>query len=454
MRNNADLIERKLQEKRIIDNYIKKSREDKESKAKKNDKFTFSNIVDDISDLVYNKTKASYNQIQIKVIQNLAFLFSYGGFNKYFNNAFYVYDLSPSGRGKSSLVRHLRNLLLRPVIKELEAKQKKENEKAKEEKRKIRAYKAIHTEAITPEALYMYFINNPVQMVELGELGKQIEKDHRVLDFILNAYGSNFINIPSHKNLLEDVDKHIVENTALFVYGDTNLEYLGIKNFFKNLKGGLLNRGLIAFNRGIRAFEDLPRSYNLDLEDIRTYNLIARNIIDFSKQKAKPIKETFTNNSLYLAFAKDIYNKEIELDLNKNPFKNLYSRVMENFNSVLLTLHLIECYQEGELIEEIKNSTIEKAIEYIRVFVENYEELVDEILNYQEKQEEILEEKVINRLKELLSKKDTCSLREIYKPLKISKSKAEIIIKNHIQEYGNYRLFKKGNQLLVSFFKG
>jgi len=432
---------------------IRQNEEEKVENVTLSDKFTFNNVIDEISDLVYNRTEASYNQIQIKVIQNLAYLFAYGGFNKVINNAFYIYDLSPTGMGKSSLVRHLRNLLLRPVIKELEAKQKKENEEAKEEKRKIKAYRAIHTEAITPEALYMYFINNPVQLVELGELGKQIEKEHRILDFILNAYGSDSINIPSHKNLLEDVDKHIIENTTLFVYGDTNLEYLGIKNFFKNLRGGLLNRGLISFSNNFRDFENTPKIYELQLDEINKFNLIARDIIDFSKRNTyRPLRQDYTENPLYIAFARDIYNQKIELREYKNPFANLYVRIMQNFNSVMFTLHLLDCYKLGYFDDKINNSVIEQSIEYMRGFIANYDEFIEEVLSYKETQNELLERKVINKLKEILAVKKECSLRDVYKPLKLKKDIVEIIIKEYIKEVGEFKLYKNGKQIIITSF--
>ena len=428
----------------------------KEEKAKNvtsSDKFAFGNLIDEISDLVYNRTEASYNQIQIKVIQNLAYLFAYGGFNKVINNAFYVYDLSPTSMGKSSLVSHLRTLLLRPAIKEVEAKQKEERELAKEEKRNIKGFKSIHTDAISPEALYMYFMQIPVQMIEMGEMGKQIKQDHKILPFIIDAYGKRIINIPSYKNLLDEADKHYIENALLFVYGDTNLEYLGIKNFYEHLKGGLLNRGLIAFSNSFRDFENTPKVYELQLDEINKFNLIARDIIDFSRRDTyRPIRNDYIENPLYMAFKRDIYNQKIELIEYKNPFANLYVRVMQNFNSVMFTLHLLDCYRLGYFDDKITNSTIEQSVEYMRNFIANYDELIEEVLSYKESQSELLERKIIDKVKEILASKRECSLREIYKPLKLKKDLVETIIKRYVRDNGDFIIKEKGKQIIITSF--
>ncbi len=458
-KNYSELFNQAVKESEEIynKNYTKQSEEIKQNEEENvknvslSDKFEFGNLIDKVSDLVYNRTEASYNQIQIKAIQNIAYLFAYGGFNKVINNAFYVYDLSPTSMGKSSLVSHLRTLLLRPAIKEVEAKQKEERELAKEEKRAIKGFKSIHTDAISPEALYMYFMQIPVQMIEMGEMGKQIKQDHKILPFIIDAYGKRVINIPSYKNLLEEADKHYIENALLFVYGDTNLEYLGIKNFYEHLKGGLLNRGLIAFSNNFRDFENTPKIYELQLEEINEFNLIARDIIDFSRRNDyRPIRNDYIDNPFYMAFKKDIYIQKVELMEYKNPFANLYVRVIQNFNSVMFTLHLLDCYKLGYFSDKISDIVIEQSVEYMRKFIANYDELIEEVLSYKETQNELLEHKIIIKVKELLAFKGECSLREIYKPLKLKKDIVENIIRNYINEYGEFRIISKGKQLIIT----
>ncbi len=457
--NYSDLIEKKLKikEKVFNENYTKQLEEINQNEERKtqnvslNDKFEFCNLIDRISDLVYSRTEASYNQIQIKTIQNIAYLFAYGGFNKVINNAFYVYDLSPTSMGKSSLVSHLRTLLLRPAIKEVEAKQKEEKELAKEEKRNIRGFKSIHTDAISPEALYMYFMQIPVQMIEMGEMGKQIKQDHKILLFIIDAYGKRVMNIPSYKNLLDEANKHYIENALLFVYGDTNLEYLGIKNFYEHLKGGLLNRGLIAFSKNFREFENTPKIYELQLGEINEFNLIARDMIDFSrKNDYRPIRDDYIDNPLYMAFKKDIYNQKVELMEYKNPFANLYVRVIQNFNSVMFTLHLLDCYKLGYFSDKINSLVVEQSVEFMKNFISNYDELIEEVLSYKETQNELMERKVINKIRELLAFKNECTLREIYKPLKLKKDIVEAMIKEYIRENGDFKIHKKGKQLIIT----
>jgi len=448
--NYNEMIERKLKSKKIIPNKEEASQEIKEEKElnetiSNKDKFSFGGLIDELSDLVYKTSEASYNQIQVKILQNLAFLFSYGGFNKIVNNGFYVYDLSPSGMGKSDAVKKLRKLLLYPAIKEVEVKHKEERQRAKEEKRESKIHKILSGNAISPEALFKLFETEPVQMVEIAELGKALKRDYPIIDKAIELYGHSEIYSQTYKNNFES-DKHIIENITFFLYGDTNLEYLGIKGFYEHLKGGLLNRGLIAFNKIPRAFEELPATYELEEHKIKQYNLIAKDIIDFSRKYSNtPINPSFTNNSLYIAFKRDIYELKTELQDIKNPFVNLYVRVMQNFNSVLYTLHFLNCYTKGYFDNKISDITIEQTAEYFKVFLSNYDNLIEEVLTYYESEDEELKRKIINKVRELLQEKNECTLREVYKSLKIPQKKAEVIIKEYIQVNGEFKLSTQKN---------
>jgi len=421
------------------------------------DKYSFGiKILDDVSDLIYSRTEASYNQIQIKIIQNIGFIFAYAGLNKTINNSFYLYDLSPTGLGKSSVVSNAKKLLLKPVIKEVELKHKEELEKVKNEKKPFKKMiKAIHGELISPEALYSSIEQIQVQMIEVGELGKALLRDMPIIDYLIRNYGENFITIPSYKNNVEATN-HFIENVCTFFYGDTNLEYLGHKNFYHHLNGGLLNRGLIAFNNNPKPFELLPKYYFILNNEINKYNTIVKDILFFTRKeylKLRYIDNSYSENSLYLAFRKDIYNKKTELLKAKNPFANLYVRLMQNTNAILYTLHFLDCYYKGVFSPIIDNSTIELGLEYINNFIANYDNLIDDLLNYQDSMEEELENRVIEKMNELLAEKGNCTLREIYKPLKISSQKAKVIVKSYVKQYSDKYILEENNRSIKIYKK-
>ncbi|MEO1927120.1 MAG: hypothetical protein ABGX26_00330 [Nautiliaceae bacterium] len=173
---------------------------------------------------------------------------------------------------------------------------------------------------------------------------------------------------------------------------------------------------------------------------------MGENIISFTREeslKLKYIDNSFHDNSWYCSFKRDIHNKKIELLKTKNPFANLYVRVMQNTDAVLYTLHFLNCYYKGNFSPIIDNSIIELAIEYMNTFLTNYDNLIDEILNYKDLMQEELENRVIEKMNELLNKNGSCTLREIYKPLKISASETKIIVETYIKQYSDkYKLVK------------
>ena len=425
----------------FISNYSENNDKNKEKPYKK--KVIFNNFIDELSDIIYNHTKASYNQIQIKILQNLAFIFSYGGFNKE-NLSFYVLDLSATGTGKSSIRKKLYSLLFKPIFEDLEQRNELQNEKMG------KLIKAIHNDIISKEALFECFETIPTQIITIGEMGRALKRDDPIFKEIIELYGSNNINLPTFKN--NKKHKYFIEDINFFFDGDTNLEYLGIKEFYEHLKGGLINRCLISFNNQMRDFEDLPPNFKIKREDITIYNQFVKGILEFSKKtNYSPINENFQQNKHYIEFYKKIYNKEKELLEYKNPFSNLYIRVIQNLNSIIKTLHLIDCYLEGVFINEVKETTIIKAIEFIDQFIANYDNLINEIIEYKEVQNELLEHKIINKIKELLKTQDKANIREIYKPLKISKNTLLITIQNYIRDNGIFKIIKRGKSTYISY---
>ena len=194
---------------------------------------------------------------------------------------------------------------------------------------------------------------------------------------------------------------------------------------------------------------------NISNDDIDKYNSIITDIISFTREeslKLKYIDNSFNDNSWYCSFKMDIYNKKIELLKTKNPFASLYVRVMQNTDSVLYTLHFLNCYYKGNFSPIIDNSIIELATEYMNTFLANYDNLIDEILNYKDLMQEELENRVIEKMNELLNKNGSCTLREIYKPLKIPANKAKLIVKSYVKQYSD-RFILEENSRSINIIK-
>jgi len=420
------------------------------STLKKKGVFRFDNLIDEISDTIYNHTTASYLQIHMKVLQNLAFAFSYGGIHKFVNLGLYVYDFSPTGTAKSEVIKKSNRLILLPIIKQVEKLHQEASERAKEEKKDTPLFRAVNPITTSPEALFEAFEHIPVQMIETGELGRVLKANPDIITYIIDLYGQRYIQVPSYKNKKE-ITKHIIENINFFFYGATTIQYLGPKAFYEHLNGGLINRGIIVFNPKLREFEELPKSYELDQTDIRKYNAIVKDILEFANISDFQLSNSFRDNPFYKAFHKDIYEKQKELTQINNPFANLYVRLMQNFDIVLLTLSLLEWYEKGYYENKINDKTIEKAIEFFKIINDNNEELIEHLLNYKEEQNEELTHKVIAKAKEIISQKGYCTLRDIYKPLKISSNKALFLLENYNRENGEFIIETKGNSTRITF---
>jgi len=402
-------------------------------------RFRFDNFLDDIIELIFNHTNAYYNQIELKALQNIAFLFSFGGFNKSFNLGFYAVDLSPSGTGKTTLRKQLQNLLLKPVIDITHDKLRAFIEENEKETPPI--IKAIHGNLISNEALYEAFNYIPTQMIEIGELGKAISKDHPILEAIIDLYGTRNLTIPTFKN--NKNKKSIIENTDLFFYGDTNLEYLGIKQFFNHLKGGLLNRALLVYNNNIKPYELEPRTYTIPKPKINQYNTLAKDIMDFSKREVEPLREELLrDNVAFDDFSKNIHTKLSELTAKKDPFKELYVRIKQNIKYIIFTLHLIECFEKNYYCNEISNTAIDKGVEYAKYLISSYDELIEAI---NEQNISKTEERIINKTKDLLKDKPQCSIRDIYRPLGLKKS----LVKSTLSKYDEFKIIDTDKQTII-----
>jgi hypothetical protein len=384
-----------------------------------------------------------YNQIELKTLQNIAFLFSFGGFYKAFNLGFYIVDLSPTGTGKSKSKKHLFNLLLRPVFTKTDEMMRAFKEKENNKDKRIPIIKAIHGNLISREALYEAFEYCSTQIIETAELGKELKKDNPIFNDIIDLYGNRNIITPTFKN--SDKKTSFIDNIDFFFYGDTTLEYLEIKQFFTHLKGGLLNRALLVYNNTLRPFETKPRTHTLQKNIIDYYNNIANEIMEFSKiEVSQPLKEELLiDNPFFYNFSKDNYYKLIKLTEEKNDFKDLYVRVEQNTITIIKTLHLVECFKKGYYEATISNTAIEKGVEYIKYILSGYDELIAAINN---KTTSRIEEKVINKARALLLNAEKISLREIYRPLSLKKE----FVKSVLAKYKEFKIIDNHQQTIIT----
>jgi hypothetical protein len=302
---------------------------------------------------------------------------------------------------------------------------------------------------MSPEALFEAFQNVPVQMVESEEFGKYLKQNAPLIEYIISLYGKDEISIPSYKNK-KTITRHSIDKIDFFFYGASTLRYLGLDKFYSELQGGLLNRGVIVYNPDMREFEEKPREYKLKDKDVVTYNAVAKEIIEFANVPEFHISSAYKDNRAYVAFHKDIYERRKELNLINNPFADLYARVMQNFDSILLTMVLLEFFQRGYYINEISDSIIEKTVEYFKTIMDNNDELIEYILNYKDKQNDELTFKIVNKAKELITQNGHCTLRELYKPLKVKKDKVLYILKEYNQNNGEFLIQEQGKSVIIT----
>ncbi len=197
---------------------------------------------------------SGYPQIEVKALQNIAYLFSYGGLRA---EPFYILDLCPSGTGKGENVKLQSQLLLSPVYERQKVKLNEDIErynaevaerkgKDKELVKPPMLHKCIHSNDTSKEALFESFEAVPAQLIEFSELGLRLKQNDPTIDYICDGYGKSELTAPNYKNqrykgLLK------VDGTSLFFIGDTNLQYLTKKAFYNHLQGGLINRCLIVY---------------------------------------------------------------------------------------------------------------------------------------------------------------------------------------------------------------
>ena len=304
--------------------------------------------------VIFNHTSSGYMQIDIKALQNLAYLFCYGGLR---TPAFYILDLCPSGAGKSANIHKNRELLLTPIY-ELQSKILKDDierynseivsaksNKDKEIVKPPQLHKCIHSSDTSKEALFESFEAVKAQLIEVGELGQKLKKTDPVIDYICDGFGNSSLDAPNFKN--QRYSETIkINGISLFFIGDTNLQYLGKKAFYNHLQGGLINRCFIVYDDYIPNYEEIPNFYHVEESIKHKYNSVALNIISFARNnKDFKISNSYMLNKELKAYERELHNIKKAMTDERNVFGNLYHRSIQNLRSIIEILHLIKCFE-------------------------------------------------------------------------------------------------------------
>lgn len=351
--------------------------------------FNFSsNWLNEYTKTIFNSVTSGYLQIDIKAIQNIAYLMSYGGLAI---KPFYILDICPSGVGKGTNADRQRSLLLDVVfrtqqekaaldIEDYKDRVKNSKQKDREIIEQPKMHKCIHISDTSREALFESFESVTSQMVEFGELGLKLKKDNPVIDYICDTHGKNSIELPNYKNQRYK-SVHRVEDVALFFYADTNLSYLGRNAFNLHLQGGLINRCLLVFDSYCPEYKELPSNYKISNDDKSKFVSISERIVKFSqKHSGFLISNSYTTNKKLLSFEEKIHNKKNDLIRDNNVYSNLYNRAIYNIRAIVEIFHYIRCFDEDKTIYEISEDTIIKAIDFISRYF-NFDSVIEQLSN-------------------------------------------------------------------------
>jgi len=428
----------------------RKKLQDKKSEDGKSPEMIRSKWVSSMIKLISKHAMASEKQISVKVLQNIAYLFAYGGMTQH-KLAFYAVDLSPTGTGKTELVKKCRQLLLSPVMTMQEEKLCEDIDSYEEEilaakgKEKDfidipKLHKCIHVSDTSSEALFESFEAQKSQIIEMGELGRKLKssKYQSLIDYIVDGYGASLLLAPNYKN--QRFRKQMkIDDPNLFFYGDTTIRYLGKGAFFEHIEGGLLNRCLLTYNPYIPEFEELPSSYEINDQNVEEYNEIAKCIIHFATQY-----ESERFNLEITPYLKEceryIYNIRKNLIENNSPFANMYARSIQNFRILINVFHLIKCFDNNAFLSDVDEETVKEAFEFLKWQIEVYQDLIDEFSGLSdEKRNDNLKSKILQYIAE---QKLPLTFREVQRKFTIKKHDVETAIAGTYKQDGRRILSK------------
>ena len=355
---------------------------------KSNEAFDFGiDFLNKYFDEVAKYTRADFRQIELIGLRNFAMILSYGGFDDIL--AFNTLDLSVSGSGKSRNHDIQKDLILWPMLEELDAKEQespRENEKGE----KIHVldkpvFKAYHNAVSTSPQFFLRAANEtPTQMIYFDEFGRSLQRQNlmSIVDFCIENWGRSSLTAPSeHKNYLHNKPQNI--KCKIFCAMNTTIAYLGKDTYIHELQGGLLNRPITYFSKKI-----LEDKVVLEIEDEVKNRLIrqSQELMCFANKNANHqlIKNQIVFNQITNEF-KDLI--KIYKESYKEIYQDYFVRLEYNYTAIVITLHYLKEFDfylkhsEHRPSDRIEDSTFQTAFYFLATYINNFEAIVSFLEN-------------------------------------------------------------------------
>lgn len=338
-------------------------------------------FLDKYFDEISKYSYADFRQIEMVGLRNFAMLLSYGGLEDIL--AFNTLDISPSGSGKSFNHDLQKELILSPMIAELDEKEKQKEIDKTSNKKMPQVYKCYHNGTSTSSQFFLRCASQtPVQMIFFDEFGRALKNSNakNIIDFCIENWSKNILTAPSeHKNYLHGKAQNI--KCKIFCAMNTSLAYLGKKAYIDELAGGLLNRPI-----NYCAKEVIDKDYVLELEDGVKTKIIeqSKKILEFatSFNNIKLVKNQIDTHQITKQY--NILIKEYR-DSYKNIYREYFARVKYNYKAILITLHYLREFDfytnHPDYIPSVRidNECFEKAYYFMLNYIENFEVIVNEL---------------------------------------------------------------------------
>lgn len=351
---------------------------------------------------------SNYRQIEIQAVQCFSAIIAYCNQP---NLPFFLLDISDSGTGKSRNKKFQFDILFKPIQDELDERFKGSGNK------ELLAF--LMENKATYEGIYETAVNQPKFFTDLGEVGSTLKnkdtKMQELLNMLTDKNGTNnTLKRPTYKNA--KALPPFVYNAKFYLAADTNLQQLGGNDsVIKEYLGGLFNRFIIVYTKDVFSYENAKFNTNKP-----SYDEIAKfesKILDLMKFYKKESYEIDTNalkqNENYDKFCRLIHSKK----QNKaDEFKELYTRVVQNLNAIIQTLHYLKQYEIGiesnfRFNPKVADNTINEAIKFIEPYA-NLTLLFSEI-NGQSDDIQNVRHKMLEYIKAQNDKKGGCGIKDV-----------------------------------------
>lgn len=343
-------------------------------------------------------------QLELEGLLDFSVLLKYSGLNNIL--PFFILDISPTGTGKSQNHELQKELILTPMLDELDKKEENMapmiKHMSKEEKGVALVHKGYHNGMNTsPQFFTRCAAQTPVQFIFIDEFGRALQRSNAIgiIDFLLENWGKSYITAPSeHKNYLHGNKQRIT--CSLFCHLNSTIAYLGVDRYINELKGGLLNRPLTYSSYGT-----LDKKV-LEISDMDKYRIIenSKKIMEFARlhEGHQLLKNQIVEHEVTIRLKNLVKELKNSYD---DDFADYFVRVEYNFKAILITLHYLrefDIYLEhpshipSDIIDDI---TYETAFLFILNYLNNFEHIVSILENKNMGKDNKLK-KILNRILE------------------------------------------------------